>query len=384
MTFLGSGSMDVCNSFNMTQTNPSSSDRLLSIDFFRGATMLLLIGEFTGLFPMISHGSEQGGVFAQIGSHFDHHEWHGLKFWDLIQPFFMFIVGLSMPMAVASRLKRGDSMQNIRSHAFKRSGKLLLLGWGLYCVFAGEIVFRFQDVLCQIAFTYFVAFLIINRSVKFQLIFSFALLVLAEAIYRLFPLDGFNQAFTDGHNFGYWVEYMIEGEGGRPTSWASVNVLSTTAHTIWGVLVGKFLMSDKSASNKLKQMLIAGVVLVVVGYGLDFVTPIIKKIATTSFVIVSGGWAILVMACSYWVIDVKKNNRWVIFFSVVSMNSLFIYLFSIVGGAELISTILHPFTFALFSWISESTAEVVTYICAWMALWYVCYWMYSRKLFIKI
>lgn len=346
--------------------------------------MLLLLGDFAEVFHAVIHGTEEGTLVHQIALQFAHAPWHGLYFWDLIQPFFMFIVGLSMPMAVGYRLSKGESMRSIRMHTFKRSGMLLLLGWGLYCVFATQIVFQFQNVLSQIAVTYLVAFSIMHRSFKFQIIFSFAILAVAEALYRFFSLEGFNQPFVAGHNFGYWIEYVIAGEGGHVSSWASLNALSTSAHTIWGVLVGKILISDSVASKKLKQLVIAGVVLVIVGYGLDSVTPIIKRIATTSFVIASGGWAVLAMAFSYWLIDVRKNTRWVIFFSVVSMNCLFIYLFSNVGGASLLAEIYHPFTFALFGWAGEFTSEIVTSFCVWGSLWYLCYWMYKRKFFIKI
>jgi len=132
-------------------------------------------------------------------------------------------------------------------------------------------------------------------------------------------------------------------------------------------------------------MLIVGVVLVVVGYLMDPFIPIIKRISTSSFVIVSGGWSILTLALLFWIADIKKWDKgWPLFFGVVSMNSLFIYTFSHVGGARLFERILHPFTYALFDWGGELMAQIITSLIVWAALWGLCYWMYKKRLFIKI
>jgi len=359
-------------------------DRVLSIDVFRGLTMFLLIGEFTGLYSHITHETLEGSIISAIGHQLDHHQWNGLRFWDLIQPFFMFIVGLSLPFAVKNRINKGETSKQILNHVLKRSALLLLMGWGLYCIGPGKITFYFQNVLAQIAFTYLVAYLIIHRSVKFQVIFSLALLVLAEALYRFFPVEGFNHPFLANENFGTWLDLQYGGAdlGG---SWVSINALPTAAHTIWGVLVGQLFMNDESANRKLKQLFIAGVILVIVGYMMNPVTPIIKRTATSSFVIVTGGWSILTMALLYWIVDIKEmKGRWSLFFSVVSMNSLFIYLFAHLEGAKFIEHILYPFTHVLFGWGGELTAQILTSLLVWAALWGLCYWMYKKRLFIKI
>mgnify|MGYP001086383760 CR=1 FL=1 len=122
-------------------------ERLASIDFFRGLTMFLLIGEFTGLFSVFSGEEMQGSLLYSIALQFHHHPWHGLRFWDLIQPFFMFIVGLSMPIAIERRINRGDSKKMIWKHVLIRSILLIFLGWALYCIGPGEITFHFQNVL---------------------------------------------------------------------------------------------------------------------------------------------------------------------------------------------------------------------------------------------
>ena len=321
-----------------------------------------------------------------LGTQLSHHEWHGLHFWDLIQPFFMFIVGVAIPFAVANRIKKGDSVRKITLHAFKRSFLLLFLGWALYFTDAGKLVFRFQNVLAQLSVTYLVAFLIRNKSFRFQLIFTLVILLFIDLAYRFFPVEGFNHPWVNFENLGAWFNNKIEGVD-KASTWATLNFVSTTAHTVWGVLCGKLLMSDKPAIKKIQILLIAGVSALIIGYSLDLlnVTPIIKKIATSSFVFASGGWTILAICFSYWLIDVKKQfTRGSRFFIIVGMNSIFIYLFFSIGATRIITRLIDPFSRLLFSWGGDLTVAVITSLTAWAALWYLCYWLYKNKIFIKI
>lgn len=372
-----------------TSTNPNleplAAERITSVDFFRGLTMFLLIGESTELYGLL-RSIEGSSIVQFFATQLDHHEWHGLNFWDLIQPFFMFIVGVAIPFAIANRKKKGDSDQTILKHAFKRSGVLLFLGWALYCIGSGEIVFRFQNVLAQLSVTYLVAFLIFKKSFSFQIIFTLVVLLLTDLAYRYFPGEGFNHPWVPFENFGAWVNNKIEGVE-KADIWASINAFPTIAHTVWGVLCGKILMRSRPVEKKFQILLTVGFAALIIGYSLDFlnINPIIKKIATSSFVIVSGGWAILALCLSYWLIDVKKLfTKGAQFFVVVGMNCIFIYLFFSLGGANLVSRIFVPFSKALFSWGGVHTVGIVTSLATWATLWYICYWLFKNKLFIKI
>ncbi|HYW94376.1 MAG TPA: DUF5009 domain-containing protein [Bacteroidales bacterium] len=361
----------------------SESTRLLSVDFFRGITMFLLIGDFTGFFGNLINPAFDNTFISFIGHQLHHQQWHGLHFWDLIQPFFMFIVGVSLPFSVNKRLKRGESRNDVLRHVIQRSALLLFFGWALYCIEPGRITFRFQNVLAQLSVTYLVAYLIMRKPPYWQIIFTLLILLLTDLAYRFFPVPGFNQPFIPDHNLGAWVDLKISGElsGGH---WVSLNAIPTIAHTVWGVLAGQLIMSDRKPALKIRIMLIAGVILVVTGYALDPVTPIIKRIATSSFVLVSGGWSILALCFSYWIIDVKKFSGWVKAFVVVGMNPLFIYLFAHVGGAEFLRHIFIPFTSGIFSFTGELGVNLITNALVWAGLWYICYWMYQRRIFIKI
>jgi len=358
-------------------------NRLLSLDFYRGLTMFLLIAEFSYLFEFLVAPELQGNLIHIIAEQFHHVEWEGMHFWDLIQPFFMFIVGVSMPLSFAKRVAKGDTFKQLRNHAFKRAFLLLFLGWALYCIDPGKIEFRFQNVLAQLGVTYIIAFFLIRKKPEVQIAVSLLLILVSEAIYRFFPIEGFNHAFVPGENFGSWLNILISGQEDSG-HWAMFNAIPTAAHTIWGVLAGQLLMSEKTNKKKIQYLIIAGVVCLVIGFGFSYFTPIIKRISTSTFVFAGGGWAILMLVLCYWLIDIKKYQKGVMFFSIVGMNPLFIYLFAHVGGADLVRKVFLPFSNALFGWTGGLSAKIILSIIVLFFMWYICFWMYKKKLFIRI
>lgn len=361
----------------------SVNDRLLSLDFFRGFTMFLLIAEYTGLYNFMIDPYFEGTFIQSIGIQLNHHSWHGMTFWDLVQPFFMFIVGVALPFSTSKRLARGDSKSELLKHAILRALLMLFFGWALYCIAPGRITFRFQNVLAQLSIAYIIAFVIINLDIWKQVIISFLLIGGTELLYRMFSLPGFDQPFTPSKNFGAYVDLLISGELSHG-HWVSFNAFPTTAHVIWGVLSGKLLLSQKDQYQKVKILVITGLIGLIIGYGLDTITPIIKRISTSSFVIVSGGWCLLALAFSYWVLDILKYQKWARIFAIVGLNPLFIYLFAESGGAEWLYNIVIPFSTGLFSWLGEVETKIITSLVVWALLWGICYWLYKRKIFIKI
>jgi predicted acyltransferase len=250
----------------------SPPGRLASLDFFRGFTMFLLIGEATSIYTWLIDPGVHSRVIQTIGLQLHHHPWNGLRFLDLIQPFFMFIVGVAMPFSYGKRWERGDSWPATFRHALFRSGLLLALGWALYCIGPGRLTFELWNVLAQLSFTCLVAFLMMRRPARAQLAFTLGLLVLTELLYRFWPVAGFNQPFAPDHNFGSWVDLKLMGmlsEG----HWVAFNAVPTAAHTMWGVLAGQLLRSGRPAVSKIRTLAIAGAVGVAAGYALNPLTP---------------------------------------------------------------------------------------------------------------
>jgi predicted acyltransferase len=361
----------------------AAEDRLASLDFFRGVTMFLLVGEATGLYELLRAPAFNGTLLGWIGWQLEHHPWNGLHFWDLIQPFFMFIVGVAMPFSFGKRWQRGDSWSKTLRHALLRSGLLFLFGWGLYCIDPGRITFELWNVLTQLSFTYLVAFLLMRKPARLQIGFTFLLLIVTELLYRLWPVAGFNQPFVPDHNFGSWVDLGLMHKLSSD-HWVAFNAVPTTAHTMWGVLAGLVLKSSRAPLHKIRILAIAGAIGVACGYALHPWEPMIKRICTSSFVIVSGGWCLLALAVSYWLIDVWKLRKWTVFFNIVGMNPLFIYLFTNTGGGGWFYRIAKPFTMGLFAWAGPLTAEIVTSLAVWGMLWLLCFWLYKKRIFIRI
>ena len=362
---------------------PSVKERFLSLDFFRGLTMFLLIGESTLLYEHLRDPRLAGTVLNVIGTQLDHHPWAGLRFWDLVQPFFMFIVGAALAFSVAKREERGESRAAITKHVIIRSITLLVLGWALYCIGPGRITFRFQNVLAQLGVTYPIAYFLMRRKPRTQIAWSFAFIIATEIIYRTFWVPGYNQPFVPDHNFGSWVDMLLGGELSAG-HWVAFNAIPTAAHTIWGVLAGQWLRRSAAPKKKIAWLAGLGAVGVAAGFALTAVSPMIKRICTSSFVVASGGFCLLTLAWSFWLIDVRKWNKWAVFLNIVGMNSLFIYLFTESGGTIWIRKLVWPFTMAFAGWIGELPAEIFTSLAAWAVLWSICYWLYKRRIIIKI
>jgi predicted acyltransferase len=362
---------------------PGPAGRLLSLDVFRGFTMFLLVAEATGLYELLVDPAFGGTVVQAIGTQFHHHPWNGLRFWDLIQPFFMFIVGVAMPFSYGKRWDEGATWASTFRHALKRSFLLLLFGWALYCIGPGRLTFELWNVLAQLAFTCLVAFLMMRRSTPAQIAFSIGLLALTEILYRAWAVPGFDQPFVADRNFGSWVDMALMGKLSEG-HWVAFNAVPTAAHTMWGVLAGLLLRSRRSPVRKIGTLAAVGLVLAVAGYALDPVTPIVKRIATSTFVLASGGWCLLALALAYGLIDIVKVRLGWKFLAIVGMNPLFIYLFAETGGAEWLRRIAKPFTEGIFGGLGEPVAAFATSLAVLAMLWGLCYALTRKRIFLRI
>jgi predicted acyltransferase len=364
---------------------PSEPKRLLSIDVYRGSIMVFLMLESVGLYDHLITITE-GSFFHSFFIQFTHHPWNGLRFWDLIQPGFMFIAGTAMALSLHKQKLSGIGRRQSFFKALKRSGWLFFWGVLDYAVRPGGLSFELWDVLTQLSFTLLVAFLIFEWSIQWQIIFSIALLIVTELLYRLADIPGFNQPFVDQHNFGNYVDLLLMNKI-NPGGWVAINCLPTAAHTIWGAIAGKILITNKSLRNKVVLFFVSGLICLGVGFLMDFtVTPIIKRIATSSFVIVSGGWCLIGLALFYWWIDVKKHvNGWH-FVTVVGMNSVFIYLFfEIVGarwfngyGSAIVSGMLG------LMHLPENLILLASSLTLFFLEWSMCQFLWRRKIFFKL
>jgi predicted acyltransferase len=170
--------------------------------------------------------------------------------------------------------------------------------------------------------------------------------------------------------------------------WVAINCLPTAAHTIWGALAGKLLLSNKTRPEKMNTLVIAGIAGLVTGYLLDVtsITPIIKRIATSSFVLASGGWVFFALVLSYWWIDIKEHRNNLKFFLVVGMNSLFIYLFIEIVASRWFNGYIGALTNGLMeiAHVPAALMGIITSLVIFGLEWGMCYWLYTKKIFFKI
>ena len=359
--------------------------RLASLDFMRGLIMVLLMMESTRLYDHLFELSEGKGV-QLIVQQFFHHPWNGLRFWDLIQPGFMFMAGTAMAYSLHRQQISGMAWSDSFLKTLKRSGWLFFWGVLDYAVRPQGLSFELWDVLTQLSFTTLVAFLIFRWAYSSQIIFSIGLLALTEVLYRFTHVSGFDLPFTDQHNFGNYMDLLLMNkinEGG----WVAINCIPTAAHTIWGVLAGKLLLSGKPEMEKVKWLLIAGVAGLILGFGMDItITPIIKRIATSSFTLASGGWCLLGLALSYWWIDVKNHKKHLYFFTIIGMNSLFIYVFFEIVGARWFNGYVGAITNGLMNMahFPVGVMAILTSLAIFALEWKMCQFLYRKGIFFKV
>ncbi|MEP6583467.1 MAG: DUF5009 domain-containing protein [Ginsengibacter sp.] len=365
-----------------TEQIPDSSNRLVSLDFMRGLIMVLLALESTGLYEHLEKASE-GSFFIFFMHQFFHHPWHGLHFWDLIQPGFMFIAGTAMALSLEKQRLKGVTWNQSFKKVLKRS--LLLFSWGVldYAVRGDHISFELWDVLTQLSFTTLVAFLIFRWNYTSQIIVCVLLLLLTEVLYRFTNVPGFSQPFVNQHNFGNYMDHVLMNKI-NVSGWVAINCIPTAVHTIAGAVAGKLLLRTR----KVKWLIVWGVITLIAGFLLDMsnVTPIIKKIATSSFTLASLGWCLLALALIYWWIDIKDHKKNLSFFTIVGMNSLFIYLFFEIVGSRWFNEWASVISNGLLSFIStpEMPKLIITSLFIFALEWGMCYFLYRKKVFFRL
>lgn len=361
-------------------------DRMVSLDVMRGIIMLLLAAESCQLYTSLQN-SHPTGMARELITQFFHHPWHGLRFWDLVQPAFMTMAGTALFISYQRKEMKGISWNDNLKHILLRCLRLFILGTALHCVYAGKLVFELWNVLTQLSFTTLIAYMIIRQSFLKQFLFSILLLLITEVLYRFTHIPGFNQPFTEGRNFGSYTDMLFMGKINED-GWVAINIIPTAAHTIWGVLAGKWLYSERSQKTRLQGLVLTGVVLLFAGMALDLssITPIIKRISTSSFVLASGGWVLLMLAAFYWLVDLCRQQKYAHLFSAAGMNALFIYLFFETVGVQWLNPTVFIFIngFLSFAGLTSSFIAIVSAITVLVLEWLLCIWLYRNKLFFKI
>lgn len=376
----------------MSTMSTIKNERLLSLDVFRGITILLMI--------LVNNP----GSWSNIYSPLRHAEWNGCTPTDLVFPFFLFIVGVTTAFSLG-RIK--ESQQDIKPVIFRlirRSATLFFLG----LVLAGFpkydfSVIRIPGVLQRIAIVYLftgIIFMTVNK--KNIIYYLVSILLIYWGLMTLVPVPGIGYANLEpGTNLGAWLDRIIFGDHlWRGTKdWDPEGFLSTLpaiGTALLGVMTGYWLKSDTDKTTKTVWMFFYGVVLMALGYVWDLTFPINKSLWTSSYVIYTGGLAIVFLAFCYWLIDVQNKKWWIKPFHIYGMNAITVFFLSGIfgrllylikiensaGESKALKTYIYEGLFLPFlSPINASLAYAISFILLWLFLMWL---LYRKKIFIKV
>lgn len=395
-------------------TEPAAKDlpsRLTSLDAYRGFVMLLMASEVMHL-PRVARQLGETGFWALVADQCSHREWVGCSLWDLIQPSFMFMVGVSLPFSIASRQAKGQSFTRMFWHAVWRSFALIFLGIFLRSVGRRMTNYTFEDVLTQIGLGYTFLFLLGWVRPRFQALAAGLILLgywLAFALYPLpgpgfdyqavgvpasWPhLTGFAAHWDKNTNLAAPVDawflnlfprekpFVFNGGG-----YLTLNFVPSLATMIFGLLAGGLLRSAQPGDAKAKFLAYAGLAGLVIGSLLGWagICPVVKRIWTPSWAVFAAGWTCLLLAGFYAVIDLKGHRRWSFPLVVIGMNSIAMYcLAHLTDGffSESLRTHLGRDAFALFGKTLEPMVLGAVVLFIW---WLILLWMQRRRIFLRI
>jgi len=349
--------------------------RIVSLDAFRGWTMFWIVGggALVGGLQALNANSLINGLVYEL----NHTNWQGLRFYDLIWPSFMLMTGMSLPLSYAKRSVTQTHHQ-IFMRVLRRFLVLFLLGSLRESIsFQHPYLVELSSALQPIAVAYLAAFLLVRKSWKFQASVGAAILVFYALLLAFVPAPGIPAGSYDRNaNLVLWTDLVTLGRV-LPEHWGTVIcTLPTISTTILGMLLGKLLMTNRSAASKMKIIGLVGLSGVALGWALNPVIPIVMKIWTTSYGLASAGFACLMFLFFYWLIDVRGYRKLAFPFVVIGMNAVAIYMSeSIIPWSKTVAIFTQPLTGTLGSFTTLFHAFGVLAV-----EWLVLYWMYKRKI----
>ena len=352
--------------------------RLMSLDAFRGLAIFGMITESFGRelisIPII-------GIFF---SQFAHSNWHGCEFIDLVFPAFMFIVGVAMPFSFAKRISMGHSYSKILFHVIKRTVILFLLGSLIMSVKDNSpSLFELSSAIQPIAVAYLVAFFLLGRSIKIRAAISGIIIIIYLLILEFISAPGIPAGtFEKDHNIVWYIDILLLGRA-EPHGWGTLLLFfPQITHTLLGTIVGDLMLSDRSSYAKMKILGIASATFLIIGIIMDQFIPTVMKMWTPSYVVITTGFSFLFMLVFYWLIDVMGYKRWSFFFVIFGMNAIALYMVHRILESK-ISSIINIFVNDVVIAFGQAGPTFLFSLLI-LAEWLIFYWMYERKIFIKV
>ncbi|MFK5922533.1 MAG: DUF5009 domain-containing protein [Verrucomicrobiota bacterium] len=393
--------------------------RLHSLDAYRGLIMISLAFGGFGLYGTAkNHLAENpdSNLWQNILHNFHHVEWTGFGYWDLIQPSFMFMVGVSMAYSYTKRASLGHSWFRMFGHALWRSLVLILLGVLLSSNGKDQTNWWFMNVLSQIGLGYSFLFIFWGFPWKAQALGVILILVGTWGFYSYEPNTGLDiekgapevgvsaewsqenlkdiaPAWHKNANVGHHIDLYLINKFPRKEpftfsagGYQTLNFIPSLATMIFGLMCGELLRSRHSHKRKFFTLVLGGIIGLIIGHYLHLsgFIPMVKRIWTPSWVLFSTGWCCLILATLYGIVDVLKW-RWGAFpLIVVGMNSLLMYFMAMLmkpWTTSLLKKHLGPET---FNALGEMNAPFIQASAVGLFFWLICWYLYKQKIFVRI
>ena len=407
--------------------------RLVSLDAYRGFIMLAMVSGGLG-FSAVAREFPDSWAWQALAYQFSHVEWTGCGFWDLIQPSFMFMVGVAMPFSHVSRRAKGYSIFRIGVHTVYRAVFLVALAVFLSSNSSRQTNFVFTNVLAQIGMGYCFVYLLVGCGFRIQLMAAAAILVRygwyfyayetpgPDAIAALGLPDDWQQ-FTGGLGAQWnkhvnaaaemdrWFLDLFPRASSDPVvnggGYTTLNFVPSMATMIFGLMAGNLLRSPRTLRDQCRLLIAAGAACLFFGLAVDgtiwpyfdwqwTLCPIVKRIWTPSWAVFSTGWTLWMLAAFFYLIEIRGYRRWAFPLVVVGMNSIAMY-----GMAQLVKgwvrgslnthletvrpQLIEKTGWAIGDRIFDSTyGPILQSVSVLLVLWLICLWMYRRKIFLRI
>jgi len=360
--------------------------RLVSLDVFRGLTVAAMV--------LVNNPGTWRAVYAPLR----HADWHGWTPTDLIFPFFLFIVGVAIPLGLGRRLETGEGRGPLVTRIVRRAVIIFALGLTLHSVSNFDpATIRISGVLQRIAACYLVAALLfVTTDWRAQAGLAGAALVGYWAALTLIPVPGFGAGDLGKEgNLAAWLDRALLG----PHIWRlgrvydPEGVLSTVpaiATTLLGVLTGHWIRGGRAPAATARDLLVAGAAGIGIGLGWDRWFPINKALWSSSYAVFTAGAALVVLAACYWLVEIKGSRWWTPPFVVLGVNALAVFFLSTLLSLLLLRIRipagdgrlrpLQPVLFeALFAPWAPAAAASLAWALAHVLLWLLVMWPLFRK-----
>ncbi len=391
---------------------PAKGARLASIDAYRGLVMFLMMAEVLAL-GSVAAAFPESGFWRFLAHHQSHVDWVGCSLHDMIQPSFSFLVGVAVPFSLAARMARGQGMGALLGHTIWRALVLIALGIFLRSIGKGQTNFTFEDTLTQIGLGYTFLVLTGMAGVRMRWVVLGVILAGYWLAFALYPLPGpdfdwskagvspewphhlggfaahWNKNTNLAWAFDTWFMNLFPREAAfthNGGGYSTLSFIPTLGTMMLGLIAGHWLRSESSDWAKVKRLVLAGVIGLGAGWllGAAGVCPVVKRIWTPTWVLYSGGWCFLLLALFYGVVEMARLRFWFFPLIVIGMNSIASYLMDWLFVGFIRKSLHTHLGDGFFLGFGEGYQKLVEGGCILVILWLILFWMYRRKLFLKI